>query len=89
MLANGRHDRSKMVARSDRVPPIRHMLSQVTARSQQVEAGALAAGDRDRRRKGLTSPIRSAAMRVDPALESQKLRHGIKLAPPLGLFPFV
>ena len=89
MLANGRDDRREKVARSDRVPRLRHKLSQIPAGSQQVEAGALASGDSDRLREGLASLIRSTAMHVNPALESQKLRHRVKLSPPFGLFPFV
>ena len=89
MLANGRDDRREKVARTNLVPRLRHKLSQIPAGSQQIEAGALAAGDSDRLCEAWRAWIRSAAMHVNPALESQKLRHRVKLSPPFGLFPFV
>ncbi len=74
MLGNGRNYRRKKFARSDRVPGLRHKLSQIPAGSQQIDASALAASDSDRLREGLASLIRSAAMRVNSTLKSQKLR---------------
>ena len=69
MLANGRDDRREKVARSDRVPRLRHKLSQVSAGSQQIKAGSLEPRDSDRLREGLAGLIRPTAMRVNSALE--------------------
>ena len=69
MLDNSRNCRRQKAARSDHVPRLRHKLSQVSAGSQQIKAGALEPRDSDRLREGLAGLIRPTAMRVNPALE--------------------